>query len=124
MSGSIILPSGHDGPAFLVYDNFHVILRWNRSISYALAVGHLADRIRGMGTLQAEWEEAPLSRDAVVRMQERLQELGHEPGKADGVPGPSTRAALRSFQTEHGLPADGHPDPATREALERAAADD
>ncbi|MFO7859361.1 MAG: lytic murein transglycosylase [Ectothiorhodospiraceae bacterium] len=124
MSGSIILPSGHEGPAFLVYDNFHVILRWNRSISYALAVGHLADRIRGMGQLQTEWEEAPLSRDAVVRMQERLQELGHEPGKADGVPGPGTRAALRAFQTQQDLPADGHPDPETREALERATADE
>lgn len=48
MEGSIILPQGPGGPAFLVYHNFRVLLRWNRSISYAISVGHLADRIVGM----------------------------------------------------------------------------
>jgi membrane-bound lytic murein transglycosylase B len=44
---SLILPMGHKGPAFLVYRNFHAILRWNRSILYALSVGHLSDRLNG-----------------------------------------------------------------------------
>lgn len=48
MEGSIVLPQGNDGPAFLVYDNFRAIMRWNRSVNYAIAVGHLADRIAGM----------------------------------------------------------------------------
>src|SRR5690606_15256935 len=47
MEASLLVPAGHRGPAFLVYDNFSVIMRWNRSEFYALAVGHLADRING-----------------------------------------------------------------------------
>jgi len=35
------------GPAFLVYDNFRTLMKWNRSIFFALAAGHLADRIGG-----------------------------------------------------------------------------
>lgn len=46
MEGSVIMPQGSEGPAFLVYDNFRVIMRWNRSVNYAISVGHLADRIR------------------------------------------------------------------------------
>jgi membrane-bound lytic murein transglycosylase B len=42
MAGSIVLPQGYKGPAFLVYDNFRAILRWNRSINYAISVGYLA----------------------------------------------------------------------------------
>ncbi len=53
MEGSIVLPDGSEGPAFLVYDNFRVIMRWNRSVSYAVAVGHLADRIAGASRLAA-----------------------------------------------------------------------
>ncbi|HIF88674.1 MAG TPA: lytic murein transglycosylase, partial [Candidatus Thioglobus sp.] len=44
MDASLILPMGYKGPAFLVYQNFRSILRWNHSTLYALAVGHLADR--------------------------------------------------------------------------------
>ncbi|MBS3754387.1 MAG: lytic murein transglycosylase [Desulfobacterales bacterium] len=46
MEGAVILPQGSKGPAFIVYDNFRVIMRWNRSVNYAISVGHLADRIR------------------------------------------------------------------------------
>jgi membrane-bound lytic murein transglycosylase B len=42
---AVLLPGGETGPAFLVYDNFRVILRWNRSNYFATAVGLLADRI-------------------------------------------------------------------------------
>ncbi|MEZ4601763.1 MAG: lytic murein transglycosylase [Syntrophotaleaceae bacterium] len=42
---SLLLPDGPEGPAFLVFDNFRVLMRWNRSSSFALAVGTLADRI-------------------------------------------------------------------------------
>ncbi len=51
MNGSIILPSDNNSPAFLVYDNYSVIMRWNRSHFYAVAVGHLSDRIIGKGHL-------------------------------------------------------------------------
>ena len=45
IEGSLLLPMGHKGPAFMVYDNFHTIMEWNHSISYALAVGHLAEAV-------------------------------------------------------------------------------
>jgi membrane-bound lytic murein transglycosylase B len=42
---AIILPDGREGAAFIVYDNFKVIKRWNRSNYFALAVCHLAEQI-------------------------------------------------------------------------------
>jgi membrane-bound lytic murein transglycosylase B len=47
LTASLLLPEGIDGPAFLVQENFRVLLRWNRSNSFALAVGSLADRVVG-----------------------------------------------------------------------------
>ena len=63
-SASIIAPAGHRGPAFLVFDNFRTILDYNRSVSYALAVVHLADRISGGAPFVAAWPrgEPQLSR--------------------------------------------------------------
>lgn len=45
LSASIVLPGGPGGPAYLVYDNYRSIMRWNRSLYFATAVGLLADRI-------------------------------------------------------------------------------
>ncbi|MCG6919283.1 MAG: lytic murein transglycosylase [Deltaproteobacteria bacterium] len=42
---SIVQPEGLKDRAFLVYDNYHVIHKWNRSDNFALSVGLLADRI-------------------------------------------------------------------------------
>jgi membrane-bound lytic murein transglycosylase B len=42
---SLVLPEGPDGPAFLVYENFRTLLRWNRSVNFALAVAQLSERI-------------------------------------------------------------------------------
>lgn len=82
IKGSIILPAGHDGPAFLVYDNFHTILRWNRSDFYAIAVGHLADRIVGKSPLLTirPASEQPLSRNQVEKIQKLLAAQGYDPG--------------------------------------------
>lgn len=43
IKASLVRPDG--GPAFLVYENWRVIMKWNRSTFYALAVGQLADQI-------------------------------------------------------------------------------
>ncbi|MCJ8270732.1 MAG: lytic murein transglycosylase, partial [Psychrosphaera sp.] len=51
IEAALLIPGGHKGPAFLVYDNFSVIMRWNHSQFYAIAVGRLADRISGSGKL-------------------------------------------------------------------------
>lgn len=119
MEGSVILPQGHAGPAFLVYDNFRAIMRWNRSINYAVAVGHLADRIVGLPPLRTgrEAEHGPLSRDDAEEMQELLNRIGFDAGPEDGVPGPQTRAAIRAFQEELSLPPDGYPSPAILQRL-------
>jgi membrane-bound lytic murein transglycosylase B len=111
LKAALLVPAGHQGPAFLVYDNFNVIMRWNRSEYYALAVGHLADRIIGAGELiQAPPTDAPrLHRDHVINLQEKLQQAGIESVEADGIFGPATRRALGEFQQKHGLIADGFP---------------
>lgn len=44
---SILLPGGEGGPAYIIYDNYRAILRWNRSHYFAMAVGQLSDRIAG-----------------------------------------------------------------------------
>lgn len=108
MKASLLVPTGHEGPAFLVYDNFHVIMRWNRAEAYALAVGHLADRINGSGSLSKAPVPAPrLSREQVVTLQESLNDQGFAAGEADGVLGPGTRTAISRYQQAKGLLADG-----------------
>jgi len=44
---SIVMADEKEGPAFMVYDNYRVTLKWNRSLFFAVAVGTLAERIRG-----------------------------------------------------------------------------
>jgi membrane-bound lytic murein transglycosylase B len=47
LKSSIVLPGGEDGQAYVVYDNYRAILKWNRAHFFATAVGSLADRIAG-----------------------------------------------------------------------------
>lgn len=111
IEGSILLPSGLTGPAFMVYDNFETILRWNRSIFYAIAVGHLADRLVGNGPFlkSPPADDVPLSRQDVLDMQRLLNNAGFDAGTPDGVIGSKTRKAVRAYQRAKGLPADGYP---------------
>jgi membrane-bound lytic murein transglycosylase B len=108
---AVILPQGHTGPAILVTHNFDVILRWNRSINYALAVAQLADRLDGLPAFSSgrDADNRRLSREQATDMQNCLTILGLDPGPADGVPGRRTVNAIRSYQLSVGLPADGYP---------------
>jgi membrane-bound lytic murein transglycosylase B len=118
-AASVLQPAGHRGPAFLVGHNWRVILRYNASDSYALAIGLLSERLGGRNPmLQVAWprELQPLSRNQVRALQTALAEQGFAPGTADGLMGPATRAALRAWQRREGLPADGF---ATMELLIR-----
>lgn len=122
MEGSIVLPAGHKGPAFLVYNNFRKIMIWNRSIYYAIAVGHLADRIEGKGPLAAKRpaNDKAISRQQVIDMQAALNGLGFDAGKPDGIMGSKTRGAIKMYQRSVGLPADGYPTVSLIEQLQKA----
>jgi membrane-bound lytic murein transglycosylase B len=113
------LPAGHRGPVFLTYDNFNVIMRWNRSVSYALSVGHLADRIAGAGRLQIPppADDLRIAYADLKQIQLELARLGYAPGEADGRLGPATRKALSLYQQDRNLVADGHLDSRTVELL-------
>ena len=98
MQAALLLPSGHRGPAFLVYENFEVIMKWNRSEFYALSVGRLADRIAGAGQLHKGIPDLKFSTTDLISVQEDLDLLGYNPGKADGILGSGTRRAIQAFQ--------------------------
>ena len=111
INAALVVPAGHRGPAFLAYHNFKVIMGWNRSEFYAIAVGHLADRIAGAGILQnpPPVDTPALSRDTILELQAALNERGYDAGKPDGITGPATRSAIRKYQHDEGLIADGYP---------------
>lgn len=111
LNASLIIPAGHQGPKFLVYSNFHTIMGWNRSEFYAIAVGHLADRLTGVPDFkQPPPSTAPrLTRDMVKKLQASLMEMGFDTGEPDGILGPQTRQAIREYQQKNQLIADGFP---------------
>jgi membrane-bound lytic murein transglycosylase B len=107
---TLLVPAGHNGPAFLLYDNFEIIMKWNRSEFYALSVGHLADRIVGGYDLtQQPSKKAVVKVSQVESLQQQLTDLGFDTNGIDGVMGPGTRAAVSQFQAQQGLIADGFP---------------
>ncbi|GLS84479.1 lytic murein transglycosylase [Paraferrimonas haliotis] len=110
MEAGLLLPLGYKGPAFLTYHNFDVIMRWNRSESYALSVGHLANRIAGGGGLQVNLAKFPKLRvEQLEQVQQQLNLKGYDVGKPDGRLGPKTRAGIQAYQRDHKLMADGYP---------------
>jgi len=110
----LFYPAGHTGPAMLLTANFDVIKKYNSSDAYALAVGHLGDRIVGRPALQGEWPvKAPrLDKAGTTEVQRRLKGLGLYNHDADGRIGTGTREAVRQYQLRVGLLADGWPTPA------------
>lgn len=47
LEASLIMPDGAEGSAFLVYNNFNVIMQWNRSTYFATSIGMIADKLSG-----------------------------------------------------------------------------
>ena len=107
--GSVFLPAGAKGPAFIVFNNFFVIKRYNNANSYAMAVGHLSERILGGKSFHIEWPRGPgaLKFNEKVELQNLLNQLGYDVGEADGIIGPNSIAAIRKFQISVGLIPDG-----------------
>ncbi|WP_420847356.1 lytic murein transglycosylase [Methylobacterium organophilum] len=112
--GSLFLPGGLGGPVFLITDNFEVVRSYNTSDAYALAVGHLADRLAGAPVLAAPWPkgEARLETAGLRQLQAALAGQGLYAGEQDGRAGPRLREAVRQYQIREGLPADGYASPA------------
>jgi membrane-bound lytic murein transglycosylase B len=108
--GRLYMPAGASGPTFLLLPNFDVIKRYNNSDSYALAVGHLADRILGGGSFATPWPSGDYALTTAQRaeLQSLLNRAGLDVGAPDGVIGPKTRAAVIAYQAQRGLPADGY----------------
>ena len=109
-AAELLAPAGSGGPAFLMLRNFDVIKRYNNADSYAIAVGHLADRLKGLSAFASGWprELQPLTRDQVQEMQRLLTQRGFSTNGVDGRIGPNTRAAVRAFQSSIGLVPDGY----------------
>ncbi|MFG1463971.1 lytic murein transglycosylase [Xanthobacter sp. DSM 24535] len=107
----LLLPAGAKGPAFLMLPNFGSILRYNPADAYALAIGHLSDRLRGGGPFVASWPagERTLTRAERVEMQTLLLQRGYEIGNPDGILGTKTRVAVQDFQVKSGMVPDGYP---------------
>lgn len=117
------LPAGARGPAFLMLPNFRVIMKYNNSENYAMAVGHLADRLRGGGGFAQAWPtgERALSQQERIELQQRLAQVGFYTGTVDGKLGAGTREALQRFQARAGMPADGFPTAALLQRLRRGS---
>jgi len=106
---AILLPAGPRGPAFIVTRNFDVIYGYNAAESYALAIAHLADRLRSGPPFATPWptDDPGLSRAERRELQTLLAARGHAIGEIDGALGERSRAAIKLEQTRLGQEASG-----------------
>jgi hypothetical protein len=99
------------GPAFLVGQNFRAVYSYNPSSSYALALCHLGDLIRGGQPFRQQFpggERAPTF-DEVKEIQRRLNEQGFKTDGIDGRTGSDTIKAILAYQKKTGIePVDGY----------------
>ena len=114
-------PAGEGGPHLLLTSNFNVIKRYNNADSYALAIGHLADRIKGGGRFSRPWPpgEGGLTHADREDIQRRLNALGFDLGDVDGILGDKSKQAVRTMQGRFGMPQTGEADRAFLERLRR-----
>ena len=116
---AIHAPAGADGPAWILYHNFNVILRYNPSVNYGIGVGYMADRLAGGGPLTRSFgpDATGLTQAERREMQALLNRAGHDVGTPDGVVGRRTEAAISAYQASRGMAVDGRPSQTVLAAL-------
>lgn len=121
-TAGLLLPAGEGGPAFLVFRNFDALYSYNAAESYALAIAHLSDRLRGEGPIVTPWptNDPGLSRAERREVQSLLAKRGYAIGEIDGVIGSYTRQAIQDIQQQHGLEPDGRAGHRLLELLRRS----
>lgn len=113
LKGSIILPDGRKGPAYIVFGNFKRVMIWNRSDNYAIAVVTLADYIADSNKkfvpLQAQ-QQYTMNSDEILQIQKFYNRYTGKKISEDGKLGSQTRDAVKFLQRKARLPEDGYPD--------------
>lgn len=109
LPASLLLPEGRKGPAFLVFANFDVYFKWNKSLVNVTSAAYFATRLNGAAPFAKGSPDKPLSGKQMVALQKKLKARGHDVGRVDGILGAKTRAAVQKEQARVGLPADAWP---------------
>ncbi len=107
--GSILLPMGRKGPAFMVFPNFRVLFNWNQSFVYVTTAAYFATRLEGAPKFDPRAPEPGLGAEQMKALQQKLAARGHDVGPIDGILGARTRVAVQREQARLGLPADAWP---------------
>ena len=108
---AIITPAGKEGPAFAIFANFEILLRYNKSLPYAITVSQLSKELAGGSKINSEWPQADqcLSFAEMELLQTYLVKLGFDTGGIDGLLGPRTTRSIQEFQSAIGEIPDGYP---------------
>jgi lytic murein transglycosylase len=117
LPAALVLPQGRKGPAFLTYPNFSVYLKWNQSFIYTTSAAYFATRLSGAPPYQKGTPDQGLDDAGMKALQTKLEALGHDIGKVDGILGSGTRVAVQKEQARLGMAADGWPTQALLSAL-------
>jgi lytic murein transglycosylase len=118
-TGILFFPATYKGPAFLVTRQFDNLKEYNNSDAYAVAVGHLADRIAGGGPFKTKWpaDDHQLSREARIGLQKEMAKRGYKVKEFLGRIDFELRDNIRVEQAKLGMVPDGTPTPPLLEKL-------
>lgn len=127
LSALALLPAAVDDPDVFDTDCDRAIRHFQQE--RGLTVDGIVGESTYMALDEARWHlgartlyhhiNHPFVGDDVVALQRRLNELGFDAGRVDGIFGADTAAALRAFQRDYGVPGDGALGPETIRAIEQ-----